>query len=705
MPFDLFLDSIQNGKWQDHVLPIRAMRSKEERTAAKKKVPYVTVSGVFRERNNKGLVEPSGFIAIDIDNVDPEETKSLLCADRYVYAAFTSISGMGLCVIFRIDPKKHSEAFEGLQQYLFTNYQLVVDSAARDLSRPRFISFDPHIYINVHAPKFTEYPKPIKALTKVPQVVYVQSDFESLVREICARRIDITGAYHQWLAIAYGLADKFGEGGRGYFHDISQFSHLYKHEAADRQYTECLKTSASNKRATIATVIYLAKQAGIQTISERTKLVTQTAALAKKGRRTKDDTIKLLQEVEGIKPAESSDIVEQVFANNISAPTEESPVEAIETWLRQNYEFRRNAITRYIEKDGRQMQAKDFNSVFISAAKVFDKCRFEIIDRIINSDFTPEYNPILDFFEVNKHRKPKGCIEALFNTIESDTGLADNEFFPDFKLHFGTKWLVGIISAAYGQHCPLMLVLAGEKQNTGKTEWFRRLLPSALKPYYAESKLDKDKDDEILMTQKLLILDDEMSGKMSKETTRLKMLTSKQIFSLREPYGRNNVDLQRLAVLCGTTNSKQILSDPTGNRRMLPINVLAINHAAYNSIDKTDLFMEAYHLYHAGFKTELSGEDVSVLSSNTGAFNLYSKEYELITTFFDLPTEKTMQLDIKKMNSSQLKDYIEKRSAQRFNDVKFSDELRRLGFTATPTCVNGIRGRYYSVILKEQATT
>ena len=64
-----------------------------------------------------------------------------------------------------------------------------------------------------------------------------------------------------------------------------------------------------------------------------------------------------------------------------------------------------------------------------------------------------------------------------------------------------------------------MLVLAGETQGTGKTHFFRYLLPNKLQNLYAESKMDNGKDDEILMTKKWIIVDDEMGGK-SKENPR-----------------------------------------------------------------------------------------------------------------------------------------------------------------------------------------
>ncbi len=695
IPFDVFLSYIQDGKWQDNVLPIRAMQDKEQRTNAKKQVPYVTISGTFAERKINGLTKHSGFIAIDVDNVDPEEVKSLVCSDQYVYAAFTSISGRGLCLIFRINPDKHADAFDGLQEYLYTTHGVVIDPSGRDVSRPRFISYDPHLYLNTGASKFTQYPKKKKAITKIPEVVFVQDDFDSIVQAIASRRVDITGGYHQWLSITYGIVDKFGEAGRSYFHTISQFSPLYSHAKADHQYDACLKRSASSRTATIATFYYHAKQTGLTIVSERTKTITQTAAQAKKGKRTKEDTARLLSDVEGINGAE--EIIAQVFENNIPISTDDNPIEALELWLRQNYDLRRNIITRYIENEGKPLQARDFNTIYVAAKKVFEKVTYDMIERVINSDFTPDHNPIIDFFEKHKDRKPASAIEALFQTIETDTGVQGSDFFPDYALYFGKKWLVGMIASVYGTHSPLMFVLSGSKQNTGKTEWWRRLLPHELGPYYAESKLDAGKDDDILMTQKWLIMDDEMDGKSKTDQKRLKSLLSKQTFSLREPYGRNNVDLQRLAVLGGTCNDNEILNDPTGNRRIIPINVLSIDHEAYNKIDKVDVIMEAYHLYQSGFQWHLNRDDVRMLNANTGYFEQTSAEYDLITRNFELPKEGR-SLEVIFMTATEIKGLLELRSGQKLNPTRLGMELKKAGFERIAKKSNGIQIKGYNLI-------
>ena len=97
----------------------------------------------------------------------------------------------------------------------------------------------------------------------------------------------------------------------------------------------------------------------------------------------------------------------------------------------------------------------------------------------------------------------------------------------------------------------------------------------------------------------------QMVGIMKK---RFKEITSKQIFNLREPYGRVNVDLQRLATLGGSTNDTGILNDPTGNRRLLPVFVQSVDHQQYNNVDKDLLFIQGYNLLKGGFETILEAK-------------------------------------------------------------------------------------------------
>jgi predicted P-loop ATPase len=272
----------------------------------------------------------------------------------------------------------------------------------------------------------------------------------------------------------------------------------------------------------------------------------------------------------------------------------------------------------------------------------------------------------------------------------------------DRMVYFGTKWLVSIVASIYGDPSPLVLILAGEKHGTGKTEVFRNLLPKDWRTpidYYAESKLDgKEADDAVLMSIKLIIMDDEFGGQSKKEHRRFKATTSKKTFSVRKSYGRNPDDLSRLAVLCGTCQELEILNDPTGDqRRLLPIHVIdTINYEEMNKIDRAAMWVELFRMYKAGYDYKVLKDDITTLGINAEKFTEYSLEYELIKRYFEVPNGAAYGLA--EMSASEIKVVIDTASGQRTNLGKIGQELKRLGYTQITKKRNGTAARLYNVI-------
>lgn len=692
IPLDIFLEYIRDGKWEDYVHKVRVIKDKKKRDEAKKEAPSVTISGLFTERKDAGLKEHSGYIAVDVDSVgDPEKLKRRLSRDKYVAACFVSISGRGLCLLFKINPDKHREAFYGISEYMFREYEIICDPTSVNPSRARFVSYDPHIYIATRCDKFVEYPKE-KPPKKIHNVVYSGSDFENILQQIVQRKLNITqDSYHTWYRICFSIVEKFGESGRQYFHIISQYSSKYDPEVCDKQYTACLRHHQRTNVGSgigIATFYYYCKQAGLEVYSERTIKIAHSATHGKKGGLNAAQIKDNLKKFEDIEGDDVEDIIKQVIEGNIYIDGN-TELEELEMYLRQNYDLRLNEITRYIEDNSKPLEKRELNSIFIKAKKIIEKVPYDLVERMIYSDFVPVYNPLKSWFAEHVTKSEEGAIPALKKLLHKDPQSifgANEGAIPaltalfraiqtpnsDYALYFGVKWFVGMVSGIYGEHSPLMYVLSGAEQNTGKTEWFRRLLPPELFKYYAESKLDAGKDDEILMTQKLLIMDDEMGGKSKREEARLKELTSKQVFSLREPYGRNNVDLVRLAALGGTSNHNGLISDPTGNRRIVPVRVEGLDHKAYNAIDKRQLLIESYCLLKAGFNWRLDKADIKLLADNTDEFQVAIHEAELIYKFFK--PGKTP------MTATDMKIIIEKHTQQKISLDRLGKELKRLGF-------------------------
>ncbi len=674
-----YLDFVKSAKYEDQINAFRNSKSlsKDEQTKIKNKIPAVTISGTFRDRvANANLDSHSGFICIDFDHVENIESfKEQLIKDKYTYAVLYSASGNGLATLVKIDPAKHLESYNGLKSYYFKNYTQLIDKSCSNVSRFRFLSMDKNLFINEKSATFKDYVKEVKNIKQVNTVLTGQ-EFDEIINKVVSGGYDLTnGDYQNYLTIGFALSSEFEENGRTYFHAICSQNSKYDHKNCDKQYTFCVRGKGQNQ-IRIGSFYYLCKNAGIELKTKDSKKIEAIAKMAKKGGRNKESVVEVAI-ASGLDKEQAKEIATAVFDNNISlSMNDDSDLSICQTFLSSSYNLMYNIITNDIEDrktviNGKYKILDDMalNTMYLRFSEITDnKISFEFFCKVIYSEFTKYYNPFLEFFERHKNiDRSTDLIDSIANSINTDTPNA---------VKFIKHWGCGIISSIMGESSPLVLVLAGELQNTGKTEFFRRLLPPALSSYYAESKLDAGKDDDILMCKKILIMDDEFGGKSKHESKRFKELTSKQSFSIRLPYGRTHKDMRRLAVLCGTTNDLNLISDPTGNRRIIPINILGINHQEYNAIDKVALFMAFYDLYNSSFNWKLSKDDIELLNKNSDEFQDINFECELILQYFDMPENGFGDY----FTNTEIKIYIENLSKQKiFNTKKLGMELKNLG--------------------------
>lgn len=683
LELDLLLEYTRDGEWEDLVTECRLIKDKEERNAFKRKMPTATFSGVFEERRDSDIISHSGYLGIDLDEVENLNIlKGKLKKDKYVYSVFLSASGTGLRVIFMIEIDKHREAFYGISEYLRDNYNVPVDPNGVNISKPYVVSFDPDLFIAFDkVATFKKYVKetPIK---DIRDFVHTTKDFKYVLGQITGRSINICDSYHDWLKVGFSFAHHFGEEGREFFHDVSRQSVKYKQRLTNKQYDYCLKGSQSGKKAVISTFYYLAKINNVNIFSEQTKTIIRTTKNGKRSGLTKPQIIENLKKNAGIEGAE--EIIDKLFESNDTYEDieEESILPLLEMFISSNYNLKMNEVTGFLEQNDVFLAPSDLNSIFVSAKKIIPKLDYHLMIRLLKSDFVETYNPFYKYFGSDGI-----AIELPAIPIKDDrdwntpliTKLAEsieNEH-PAFTFFFLRKWLVSVISSMHKVHSPLMLALLGG-QNTGKTEWFRRLLPKAFKPYYAESKLDKGKDDELVMCENILVMDDELSGKSKQDNLKINNITSTQWYSIRRPYGDHNEKILRLAVLCGTSNYLGILNDPTGNRRLIPIEVTNINKDLYNSINKDELWKEIYELYKAGFDWRITHFDIPYLNSNREKYEVIVPERELICKYFE-PTDDV------RLYSTEIKVEIEYYTHQKLNMVVIGRELERLGFAKKST--------------------
>lgn len=133
---------------------LRQLKDKEAQRRFKvSRFSYVTFSGSFTRRNEQGLLQHSGLLAIDFDHLPfIEEIKQLLLEDG-TYATellFVSPSGDGLKWVLRFDPEQRSQKsfFAEVATYLLREYRLQVDVAPKDVSRACFLAWDPNFFLH-----------------------------------------------------------------------------------------------------------------------------------------------------------------------------------------------------------------------------------------------------------------------------------------------------------------------------------------------------------------------------------------------------------------------------------------------------------------------------------------------------------------------------------------------------------------------------
>lgn len=672
-----YLEDTRDGKYEDIVTECRLIKDKEERDAFKRTMPTATLSGTFTQRRDDALVEHSTYLNMDLDDVDDiNSIRKLLHKEKSVYSCFVSTGGKGIRVVFKIRPDKHRESFAAISAHLFDTYGLISDPNGVNESKPYVVSWDPYLYLNHdETAVWTKYIKEV-TIKPLQDFVHTSSDFDAILGQISGRNIDIAPNYNEWLKIGFALAEQFGEGGRDYFHEISRHNSKYNHKRCELQYTACLKGKGS-KTARISTFYYLAKIAGISITSEQTKIIVRTTKNGLRSGLKKEQIIENLKKFQNITGAD--EVVGKIFDNpDKGTEEEESILPLLEMFINNNYSLQLNEVTGYFEQGDKSLSSSDLNTVFVAAKKVIPKLDYPLMMRLLKSDFIPAYNPFFKFFgsdgipvvlpaipikDDNKtYHSP--LIDKLAKTIENDD--------PIYTHFFLRKWMVSVISAMHKVHSPLWLQLLGG-QNSGKTEFFRRLLPLYLQRYYAESKLDKEKDDELLMCENILVMDDELGGKSRQDNLKMNNITSKQWFSLRRPYGDHNEKILRLAVLCGTSNYLNVFSDPTGNRRVIPIHVLDINKEMYNFIDKDELWREAFRLYKEGFDWRVTHFDIPYLNKDKEKYESVVAEKELICKYFTPGNSITMY-------STEVKVELEILTKQRLNINSIGRELERLGF-------------------------
>lgn len=174
------LERIKLGASKGLVLDIRLALDKEKANKLKLNLPSICFSGKFgADRKDEQLVEHSGFIVLDFDDIaDLRDKQTEIIQKGFVYACWVSPSGNGLKALIKIaDGKKHREHFQSLQE-IFPE----IDRSGINVSRVCYESFDPDIYVNEKAEVFTKAKKIEKIIVNEIESIDDSENFRRILK-------------------------------------------------------------------------------------------------------------------------------------------------------------------------------------------------------------------------------------------------------------------------------------------------------------------------------------------------------------------------------------------------------------------------------------------------------------------------------------------------------------------------------------------
>lgn len=689
------MSAIRDGHWREKIEILRTLSDKNQRSDFKKnELPYFTGSGTFERRNDKSIREHNGRLILDFDNIpDVNHAKSLICSDEFVEFCFVSASGHGLAAIIKIDGSKHGDSFTAAKTYFEQKYLFTVDPL-RDVSRARFISYDPDLYHNPAARTFV-----------------INKNAEQKIRDVIANMIERAneGEKHNTVLRASRLAGGFVAGGIIDEQEIAMFI-LEKITAAGfrtDQHVATIKDGINNGKLSPLQMTD-AERMNVQSQQDTDNWREVFSFIHSVNRAGRDwnetDVIHLCE-----KYLFSKEKVTAAFKKIFTEHADEFDLDnkpeivRVELFIRQNWEIVRNDVTGQSEfrlHDAPEFERLNVNTIFRAVQHAGFKFTFDKLKSLLKSDFITPFNPFNDYFETlpTWTVEQDDHVQKLASFVKVKGSAIDQQFFEtQFKKHL-VRCLHCTLS---GRENRFVFVLVGEMQNTGKSTFIRFLNPFGSK-YYTESPIRDNKDTELSFAENFIHNLEELSSLGKVEVNHLKSVISRAVIKERKPYGETSEDYPRRANFFGSTNKDEFLTD-TQNTRWLCFDIESIDWNYSKEIKVGDIWAQTFALFKTGFDCQLTKEESEQRDAMNKGFEITDLEKDVVCRFFKpspsienqyfKPTSEILEMLIKSTENR-----------LRLNHWNLNKAMKQLGFVPDRKEMNGHRVRGFYVWQNPAAT-
>lgn len=341
-------------------------------------------------------------------------------------------------------------------------------------------------------------------------------------------------------------------------------------------------------------------------------------------------------------------------------------LEELQNYLNENFDFRYNVLTDMPEckpkntTTYRMIDKRMMNSLTYKAMMEGIECKDADVKRFLFSDQIATHHPFKDYLATLPEWDGTDRVTMLGARI-SGKSMWLNGFH---------RWMLGMVAQwlGYPARCANALapILISAEQGMCKSTFCSILLPEELRAYYTDKfAITSTSGCEQKISTFGLINMDEFDQYTERMLTLLKNLMQMKKVNYRKCFKAYFSDLPRIASFIGTSNEKSLLTDETGSRRFLCIEIE--KPIDCSPIDYTQLYAQLKFELESGKRYWLSKEEELEIEQHNRAFYRHSPEEEAFYKMFTLPRDNEPSMNL---SATDIYNQLQKRFPKIMQGVK-----------------------------------
>lgn len=311
----------------------------------------------------------------------------------------------------------------------------------------------------------------------------------------------------------------------------------------------------------------------------------------------------------------------------------------LEEFMQRRYQLRRNTIKGVVEYREARSYRFDFspltkqaiNGMTLNITGEGVNAWDADVKRYVESDRIPVYDPIEEYLFALPAWDGKDRIRELARRVKCSNSHWPNQFYIWF-LSMVAHWL-----QLDRQHANSTLPLLVGNQGCGKSTFCLNILPPELREYYTDSiDFSNRRDVQLALNRFALINMDEFDSIGPSYQGFLKHILQKAVVQTRRPHGSSTEQLRRYATFIATSNNFDLLTDPTGSRRFICIEVEGVIDYT-QPIDYSQLYAQALQAVRNKERYWFTHAEEACITRNNLVFHQVLPEEEAIFLYFRSP--------------------------------------------------------------------